>query len=114
MTAAAAVQGIREIDSNNQIGLIGAEAQPSYKRPPLSKALWKGEPFAQVWIDIELQGVELFLGRQAQSLDAAGKQVTDDQGTVYTFDKLLLATGGTPKRFSWDGDQIIYYRTLAD
>ncbi len=93
MTAAAAVQGIREIDSNNPIGLIGAEAQPPYKRPLLSKALWKGEPFAQVWIDIELQDVELFLGRQAQVLDAAGKQVTDDQGTVYTFDKLLLATG---------------------
>ena len=93
MTAAAAVQGIREIDTNNPIGLIGAEAQPPYKRPLLSKALWKGEPFAQVWIDIELQDVELFLGRQAQVLDAAGKQVTDDQGTVYTFDKLLLATG---------------------
>ena len=74
MTAAAAVQGIREIDSNNPIGLIGAEAQPSYKRPPLSKALWKGEPFAQVWIDIELQGVELFLGRQAQVLDAAANK----------------------------------------
>jgi len=114
MTAAAAVQGIREIDSNNPIGLIGAEAQPPYKRPLLSKALWKGEPFAQVWIDIELQDVELFLGRQAQVLDAAGKQVTDDQGTVYTFDKLLLATGGTPRRFPWGSDQIIYYRTLAD
>jgi len=114
MTAAAAVQGIREIDSSNPIGLIGAEAQPPYKRPLLSKALWKGEPFAQVWIDIDLQGVELFLGRQAQVLDAAAKQVTDDQGTVYTFDKLLLATGGTPRRFPWGGDQIIYYRTLAD
>jgi len=114
MTAAAAVQGIREIDTNNPIGLIGAEAQPPYKRPLLSTALWKGEPFAQVWIDIELQDVELFLGRQAQVLDAAGKQVTDDQGTVYTFDKLLLATGGTPRRFPWGSDQIIYYRTLAD
>jgi NAD(P)H-nitrite reductase large subunit len=51
MTAAAAVQGIREIDTNNPIGLIGAEAQPPYKRPLLSKALWKGEPVAQVWID---------------------------------------------------------------
>src|SRR5262245_4952236 len=114
MAAAAAVQGIREIDSNNPIGLIGAEVQPPYKRPPLSKALWKGEPFAHIWIDIELEGVELFLGRQAQSLDAAGKQVTDDQGTVYAFDKLLLATGGTPRRFPWGGNQIIYYRTLAD
>ena len=114
MAAAAAVQGIREIDCDNPIGLIGAEAQPPYRRPLLSKALWKGESFAQVWIDIELQGVELFLGRHAHSLDTAGKQLTDDEGTVYSFDKLLFATGGTPRRFPWGGDQIIYYRTLAD
>src|SRR5690349_18704006 len=101
MTAAAAVQGIREIDPGSPIGLIGAEPQPPYQRPPLSKALWKGEPLEQVWIDIELPGVERFLGRRAQALDAAGKRVTDDQGTVYTFEKLLLATGGTPRRLPW-------------
>ena len=40
--------------------------------------------------------------------------MTDDQGTVYAFDKLLLATGGTPRRFPWGGDDVIYYRTLDD
>ena len=114
MTAAAAVQGIREIDSSGPIGLIGAEPQAPYARPPLSKALWKGEPLDQIWIDIDLPGVEHFFGRRAQALDVGGKRVTDDQGTVYTFEKLLLATGGTPRRFPWGGDQIIYYRTLGD
>jgi NAD(P)H-nitrite reductase large subunit len=54
-----------------------------------------------VWIDIAGQGVELAPGRTAQMLDAEHKRVTDDQGSVYTFDKLLLATGGTPRRFPW-------------
>jgi NADPH-dependent 2,4-dienoyl-CoA reductase/sulfur reductase-like enzyme len=40
--------------------------------------------------------------------------VTDDQGTGYSFDKLLLATGGTPRRLPFGGDQIIYFRTLED
>src|SRR2546430_13226392 len=44
MTADAAARAIRETDPKAPIGLIGAEAHPPYNRPPLSKALWKGEP----------------------------------------------------------------------
>jgi 3-phenylpropionate/trans-cinnamate dioxygenase ferredoxin reductase subunit len=40
--------------------------------------------------------------------------LTDDQGTVFTFDRLLLATGITPRRFHWGGDRVIYFRTLDD
>ena len=42
--------------------------------------------------------------------------MVDDRGTVYTFDKLLLATGGRPRRLPFDreGDRIIYFRTLDD
>jgi 3-phenylpropionate/trans-cinnamate dioxygenase ferredoxin reductase component len=40
MIAAAAVDGIREIDSTSAIGLISAELDAPYDRPPLSKALW--------------------------------------------------------------------------
>ena len=42
------------------------------------------------------------------------KTVTDDHGESYTFDRLLLATGGTPRRLPFGEDRIIYYRTLAD
>ncbi len=114
MTAAAAVHGIREVDPTGAIGVVGREHHPPYQRPPLSKALWKGTPLDSVWIDIAGQGVELAPGRTAQVLDAEHKRVTDDQGSVYTFDKLLLATGGTPRRFPWGGDEVIYYRTLDD
>ncbi len=114
MAAAAAIQGIREVDAASTIGLIGGELHPPYQRPPLSKALWKGASLENIWIDFAQQGVELALGRKAHALDAERKRVTDDQGTIYTFDKLLLATGGTPRRFPWGGDEIIYYRTLDD
>jgi len=40
--------------------------------------------------------------------------VIDDQGTEYSYDKLLLATGGTPRRFPFGGDRILYFRTLED
>jgi NADPH-dependent 2,4-dienoyl-CoA reductase/sulfur reductase-like enzyme len=114
MSADAAVRGIRELDVNGAIGLIGAETDPPYARPPLSKALWKGEPFESVWRKTGEAGVDLHLGRRATTLDLRGKRVVDDRGTDYTFDKLLLATGGTPRRLPFGGEDVIYFRTLHD
>ena len=114
MAADASIGGIREVDSAGSIGLIGADSHPPYDRPPLSKGLWKGKPLESIWRKTDRQGVTLHLGRQAKALDPAKKRVTDDQGAVYTYDKLLLATGGIPRRLPFGGDDIIYYRTLDD
>ena len=114
MSADAAVRGIRQRDTHGAIGLISAELDPPYDRPPLSKGLWQGTPLEKVWRGTAEQGVALHLGRTAITLDPATKQVIDDQHTIYTFDKLLLATGGTPRRLAWDNERIIYFRTLDD
>lgn len=98
MTADAAVNGIRETDPHGSVGLISAEPNPPYSRPPLSKGLWKGEPPDEIWRGTERQRVTLHLGRNAQSLDLPRRSVADDQGRVYTFEKLLIATGATPRR----------------
>jgi len=47
-------------------------------------------------------------------LNADEQSAQDDQGNEYHGEKLLLATGGTPRRFDFGGDDIIYYRTLED
>ena len=49
MTADAAVRGIRQSDTKGTIGLIGAEPDAPYNRPPLSKGLWKGKPIEDIW-----------------------------------------------------------------
>jgi NADPH-dependent 2,4-dienoyl-CoA reductase/sulfur reductase-like enzyme len=114
MTADAAVRGIRQSDPSGTIGLISAEPDAPYNRPPLTKGLWKGKPVEDIWRGTQEFEAQLHLGRQIQSLDPRDKRVTDDQGTVYTFDKLLLATGGAPRRLPFGGDHIIYYRTFRD
>jgi 3-phenylpropionate/trans-cinnamate dioxygenase ferredoxin reductase component len=114
MTADAATRGIRKVDSSGSIGLISSDSHPPYDRPPLTKGLWKGKPFDSIWRGTTSRDVDLFLGRRAQNLDPERKCVVDDQGVFYTYDQLLLATGGTPRRFSFGGDRIIYYRTLDD
>ena len=114
MTADAAIAGIREVDKTGSVGLIGSEPQPPYNRPPLTKGLWKGKPLSSIWRKTDRSTVTLHSGRTVRELDPRQKQVTDDQGTAYQFEKLLLATGGTPRRLEFGGDQIIYYRALAD
>src|SRR2546426_7150924 len=114
MPADAAARGIREVDRSGSIGVIGAEAHPPYNRPPLSKGLWKNMPLKSIWRKTEDVGVTSHAGRSAKHLDPRKKQVTDDQGTVYAFEKLLLATGATPRRLPFGAESIIYYRTLDD
>ncbi len=115
MSAAAAVSGIRQVDAEGNIGLISQENYPPYNRPPLSKGLWKGKPLEKIWRKVESQpGVTLILGRKAVALDPHNKQVSDDQGRTYTYDKLLLATGGSPRLLPFRDERVIYFRTPDD
>jgi NADPH-dependent 2,4-dienoyl-CoA reductase/sulfur reductase-like enzyme len=114
MAADAAVRGIRQVDRDGTIGVIAAEIDPPYKRPPLSKKLWQGKPLESVWLGTEGLGIDLHLGRTGRLLDLRQKRLVDDRGTVYGFTKLLLATGVTPRRLPVGGHWITYFRTLRD
>lgn len=114
MTAAAAAQGIREVDPHGSIGLVGAENDLPYNRPPLTKGLWKGKPLGSIWSKLDGLGVAITLGHKIVSMDAGLKIVEDQRGEVYTGDTILLATGAAPRRLPMESDAMIYYRTLAD
>jgi len=113
MTGHAAAAAIREVDRDGTIALLGEEPDAPYARPPLSKGLWLGKEEASVWLP-EVPGMERFSGRRAVALDARAREVRDDQGGVYRYEKLLLATGARPRRLPFGGDRVVYYRTLAD
>jgi NADPH-dependent 2,4-dienoyl-CoA reductase/sulfur reductase-like enzyme len=114
MTAGAAVHGIRQTDPLGGIGIISDDSHPPYNRPPLSKALWKGEPLEKIWGGMDMRDCEVHLSRTARSIDSKSKRVVDDKGEVYAYGKLLLATGVRVRRLPWDVDGIMYFRTLDD
>ena len=114
MTADAALGGIRSVDEGGSIGMISAEENPPYDRPPLTKGLWKNKPFEDIWRGTGERDVDLHLRTWIRSLDPQGKRVTDDQGREFTYEKLLLATGGTPRELPFGAGNIIYYRTVED
>jgi 3-phenylpropionate/trans-cinnamate dioxygenase ferredoxin reductase subunit len=114
MTGDAAAKGIRERDPDGSILLVGEEPHGPYARPPLSKALWKGKQEESIWRGTEEQDAELKLGRRIVSLDPDAHTATDDRGETYTFERVLLATGGRPRRLPDARDGVIYFRTLDD
>jgi len=116
MTADAAVHKIREIDAEGSMCLISKEEYPPYARPPLSKSLWKGEEeFEEIDLDTESANLEMHLARMVVRIDPKSKKVIDDQGDEYGYTRLLIATGGNPKKIpKTEEENIIYYRTKED
>ena len=114
MTGDAAVGGIREVDRDGSIAVIGSETHPAYDRPPLSKGLWKDKAVESIWRKRDEPGVTYHRGRTVRRLDPGNRRVTDDRGQEHGFDKLLLATGAAPRRLDFGGEQIVYFRTLDD
>ncbi|MBZ0221010.1 MAG: FAD-dependent oxidoreductase [Candidatus Methylomirabilis sp.] len=122
LAGASAIKGIRERDKKGGVLLIGAESERPYDRPPLTKKLWFGKKKVE---DIFIHepgyygdnGVELRLGKKAVKLDPVEKTVTDDTGAEFGYEKLLIATGGIPRKLGIPGGElgeVIYYRDLGD
>lgn len=122
LSGASAVEGIRERDATGSILLIGDEKHLPYNRPPLSKQLWFGKTrvediFVHDQDYYRQQGVAVLSGARAVKVDTEGKTLTLDNGDNYRFDKLLLATGVSPRKLSIPGgdlDGVCYFRNLDD
>ena len=114
MAGEAAAQALREADGDATIGLIGDESHPPYDRPPLTKKLWKDGKEEDIWRPIDKARAAVTLRRRATRIDRAAHVVHDDAGDAWKYRKLLIATGGTPRRFPSGGDDFIYYRTFDD
>jgi 3-phenylpropionate/trans-cinnamate dioxygenase ferredoxin reductase subunit len=122
LAGASAVEGIREMDGSGSVLLISNESHLPYHRPPLSKQLWLGKKKVE---DIfvydrqfyEKNKVTLALDTEVAKIEPDKKSARSAGGTTYHFSKLLLATGGMPRRLPIPGgdlDGICYYRSLDD
>ncbi|MDO1529374.1 FAD-dependent oxidoreductase [Fulvimonas sp. R45] len=116
MAADAAAKAIRERDAGADVGIVGAEPHAPYQRPPLSKALWKGDKTpADIALGTAASGAALHLGRRLVSLDPAAHLLRDERGDSFRYRRLLLATGATPRRLPFAANErVIHFRTLDD
>jgi len=122
LAATAAIDAIRRRDKTGRLVLIGAESHLPYDRVPLSKGYLLGRTerehlFLRPPRFYERHRVERFLGQPATALDPNANAVTLEDGRRIPFEKLLMATGGRPRRLPIPGADlagISYLRTLED
>jgi 3-phenylpropionate/trans-cinnamate dioxygenase ferredoxin reductase subunit len=103
MAGAKAAEALREHGFDGRIVLVGAETEPPYERPPLSKDHLRGEsPLEKAHVHpagfYDEHGIELRLGVRATAIDPRERTVALDDGTALAYDRLLLATGAVPRR----------------
>lgn len=122
LASSAAAQAIRQHDSEGSVLLIGQEVNRPYHRPALSRDYLLGHMSRQQLFTLGDRwfidnNVELHTGRRASNLDPARHCVTLDNGEEVIFDKLLIATGASPKPLKISGAElpnVFYLRTIAD
>jgi NADPH-dependent 2,4-dienoyl-CoA reductase/sulfur reductase-like enzyme len=122
LAGAKAAEALRGDGYEGSLTLVGDESHLPYERPPLSKSYLAGSSsfddaitLSQQWYDEH--HVDLRLGAHATAVDAAAHEVTLADGTTLPYDKLLLATGATPRTLDVPGagaDGVLYLRRRED
>ncbi|GIG36805.1 NAD(P)/FAD-dependent oxidoreductase [Cellulomonas pakistanensis] len=119
MAGDAAARGIREVDPDGTLLVIGREPTAPVTRPALTKKLWTDPDFTfdQVWLaTAEDARAELLLGESVIAVDTGARTVTTDADVTVGYGRLLLATSGHPRRLPGveESGRIIYFRTVRD
>ena len=113
---------LREQGFDGDLVLIGAERQPPYNRPPLSKGYLRGQDrFEDQLVKpasyYAEQRIQLKLGVRAASIDAKQKVVVLETGESVVYDRLLVATGSRNRTLSVPGANlagVFQLRTVED
>jgi 3-phenylpropionate/trans-cinnamate dioxygenase ferredoxin reductase subunit len=122
LAGASAAAALREGGFDDELQLIGAESQPPYNRPPLSKGYLRGEErFEDQLVKpsgyYAEQSIGLRLGIRATAIDPKRKVIGLDGGEEVPYDRLLVATGGRNRTLSAPGADlqgILQLRTVED
>ncbi len=122
LAGASAAETLRSEGFDGEIRLVGAEPHRPYIRPPLSKEYLSGKEGIDS-ASVHPEGwyrdhdVDLMTSIAAVGIDRADRTVTLADGRAFAYDRLLLATGSSPRRLSVPGaglDGVHHLRTMDD
>src|SRR5688500_14523264 len=122
LASSSAAEAIRALDREGSLLLVGQEVNRPYHRPALSKDYLLGKTPRRELFTLPddwfaKNQVILRTHVRATALDTARHTVTLDDGEVVAFDRLLIATGGSPRRLKVPGGDlpnVFYLRTVED
>ena len=122
LASAKTVQSYREGGGDDRVTLISADSFVPYHRPPLSKRYLRGEieadgTFVAPEDFYREQDVELRLETRVERVLPGERALELSGGERVPYDRLVVATGGTPRRLGVPGEEsgrVFVLRTLAD
>jgi 3-phenylpropionate/trans-cinnamate dioxygenase ferredoxin reductase component len=102
---------------DGRVVLVGEEPHAPYERPPLSKAVLRGEAAPDSTLvapapAYEADGIELVTGDAVVALDPQARTARLQGGRGLGFDVAVLATGAHPRSLEVPGSQLEGVRTL--
>lgn len=116
-----AAETLRKNDPNCHISLFTDEPYPLYNRVALPPALKLEKPLAKTLmktLDVHRERNICFEpGTRVVAVDLDGRSVTTDRGAQVPYDRLLVATGGTPNQLAVPGADaagVCYFQTYDD
>src|SRR5919201_6216831 len=122
LAGAKAAETLRSEGFDGRVALLGSESERPYERPPLSKDYLRGEAGREkVYVHedgfYEENEIELRLRTSIAAIDAAAQEAVFESGERLGYDRLLLATGATPRKLEVPGhhlEGIHYLRDVED
>jgi 3-phenylpropionate/trans-cinnamate dioxygenase ferredoxin reductase subunit len=99
---------LRQLGFSGSVGLIGAEEELPYERPPLSKEYFAGEKSfdrlllrpREFWLD---RDIETFTGLRVDTIDVDRKRVGTSRPDEVGYAKTIGAAGGPPRLLTCPG-----------
>lgn len=113
---------LRDQGFAGRIALIGEEAHPPYERPPISKSVLLGTEEPEVTHfctpdELEASQIEWMPRVRVEGIDRAARRLVLSSGAPFSYDRLLIATGGRARKLPVPGADlkgIHYLRTIDD
>jgi 3-phenylpropionate/trans-cinnamate dioxygenase ferredoxin reductase subunit len=122
LAGAKTVEALRAEGFDGRIVLFGEESHRPYERPPLSKGYLQGNDERET-VFVHPEGwyaehdVDLRLGVPVTGLDRHARELMTRDGDAVHYDRLVLATGATPRRLRLPGGDkpgVRYLRSVDD
>ena len=122
LAGAKSVEALREKGFEGRVVLLGAETHLPYERPPLSKDyLRSGEKLEDAFVHDEqwyaAHDIDVRTGTEVTAIERDAHEVVTSSGERVHYDRLLLATGSSPRHLSMTGvdlDGVLSLRTIED
>jgi len=122
LAGAKAAETLREEGFDGRVVLLGEETERPYERPELSKGFLLGKkPAEKLYVHpadfYAGHDIELRTSTTVTALDPGAHEVVLDGGEHLGYDRLLLATGASPRRFPVAGGDlpgVVYLRRMGE